>query len=68
MACIGSFSYGNACGRLEERYVVSVLTAVKLVARVWMFLESVFTTKKPVRRMYTLVESVLTAAKLVRVL
>ena len=26
MACVGSFPYGIACGRLEVRYVVSVYT------------------------------------------
>ena len=50
-----------------KRYVVLVLTAVKLVARFWRFVKSVLTTQKPVRRMYTLVESDLTAARLVGV-
>ena len=64
VACVGSFPYGIACGRLEERYVVSVLTALILVARFWKFVEPVLTNQKPVRRTHTLVESELTAATL----
>ena len=48
-----------------KRYMVSVLTAIKLVARFWRFVKSVLTTQTPVRRMYTLEESDLTAARLI---
>ena len=34
-----------------QRFVKSVLTAVKLVAKFWRFVDLVLTTKKPVKNM-----------------
>ena len=42
------------------------MTAAKLVARFWRFVDSVLTTQKPVRSIYTFAEFDFTAARLVR--
>ena len=42
------------------------MTAAKLIARFWSFVESVLTTQKPVRSIYTFAEFDFTAARLVR--
>ena len=41
------------------------MTAAKLVARFWRFVDSVLTTQKPVRSIYTFAEFDFTAARLV---
>ena len=51
----------KACRGLWSRF----LTAVKLVARVWIFVDSVLNTEKAVRSMQRFGECVLAATKLV---
>ena len=48
-----------------QRFLESVFTAVKLVARFWRSVDSVLNTEKHVRSMLTFVESDLTADRLV---
>ena len=48
-----------------QRFLESVFTALKLVARFWRLVDSVLNTEKHVRSMLTFVESDLTADRLV---